>query len=144
MEIGAFEATFSTEMKKRLPHLQAFAFEANPHVFEHFSKSDEIKNSGVEYLHMAVTGYTGNTEFLIRKDIASKVNAVSSLLSRPGSEPEPVLVPCTSLTDYFAKRHFDEEKFCAWIDVEGASLTSLISSSPRDEGSMVAAIEAAA
>lgn len=126
VEIGAYQAAFSTEMKKRLPHLQAFAFEANPHVFEHFSKSDEIKNSGVEYLHMAITGFTGNTEFLIRTDIASKVNAVSSLLSRPGPEPEPVLVPCTSLTDYFAKRHFDEEKFCAWIDVEGASKDVLI------------------
>ena len=126
VEIGAFQATFSIEMKKRLPYVQAFAFEANPHVFEHFAKSDEIKNSGVEYLHMAITGYTGSTEFLLRKDIASEVNAVSSLLRRPGWEPEPILVPCTSLTDHFAKRHFDEEKFCAWIDVEGASKDVLI------------------
>ena len=126
-EIGAFQADFSIAVKRRLPHVQAIAFEANPHNFQHFGNAAKIKSSDINYVHAAIAEHSGTISFHISKrlherDIPS-LTPINSILKRSGqaSESEAVSVPCVTLTDYMTKNALLDKRFSAWIDVEGAS-----------------------
>lgn len=122
-EIGAFEASFSRQVKAEcLPNARIFAFEANPRVFEHF-KPQMALNCGIEYLNLAVADYNGEIEFEIVTTMHGKPtqNAqVNSIMPRTDEyECEKVKVPCVTIDD-FIKQQGVSGQFHAWIDVQGA------------------------
>jgi FkbM family methyltransferase len=126
-EIGAFDARYSVEIRKRLPHVHAIAFEANPYNYASYKNSADILNNGVEYIHSAIANRTGNADFLIQKKLQGEVVDVirgnNSLLPRTedGVEYETASVPVTTLK-YFAEMNDLQTKlFTAWVDVEGAA-----------------------
>jgi FkbM family methyltransferase len=123
-EIGAFDASFSREIKRRLPDTHAIAFEANPYNYETFAP--DAVAAGVEYVHTAVSDSAGFATFNI---IAShgdqqfaRVKGVDSLLQRTftGVTYEQVAVPATTADIVFGQSRFATGRVCLWIDVEGA------------------------
>jgi FkbM family methyltransferase len=122
LEIGAFEASFSREMKRRLPDARVVAYEANPFVHQHFR--DDVVGAGVEYEHKAAGITSGSLEFLVPKDYRGSerdaINQMSSLKTNLSTdEHEQVSVPAVRIDDEFPD--LDKERFVAWIDVEGAA-----------------------
>jgi FkbM family methyltransferase len=125
-EIGAFNAEVSLEMRRH--EIRAIAFEANPFNFNHFSRSEPLNSSGVEYIHKAISKQTGHAIFNIQRAVAGTpvepIRGNNSILMRAEDgvdyEYEPVSVPCITL-DEFRKGHgLQMQTFSAWIDVEGA------------------------
>ena len=107
VEIGAFNATFSVEMRRR--GIRAIAFEANPYNYEHFRKNSNLVNIGVEYLHMAISNWDGHIDFHVQKIVegepVSSIRGNNSLMIRnqDGVEYEQVSVPCASLASFLRK-----------------------------------------
>jgi FkbM family methyltransferase len=124
VEIGAFNAKFSIDMRRR--GFRAIALEANPHNFEHFRKDPELASSGVEYLHLAISGTDGFIDFQLQKKVAGveadPVRGNNSILIRntDGIEYDVINVPSASLAGFFRNHGLDGKSFSAWIDVEGA------------------------
>jgi FkbM family methyltransferase len=125
VEIGAFDASFSLEMKRRLPEVHAVAFEANPYNFA-------VCNAGaleasVEYLHMAVADVDGAITFNVIAGQGDQrfpqVKGNDSLLQRnvANVEYEQVTVPATTANRFFSQPRFLDSRFSMWIDVEGAA-----------------------
>ena len=124
-EIGAHEATFSCEIKKKLPNVSAHAFEANIHVFNRYA--DQMPD-GVFYINQAVGGDEEDKKFYIPRSIMQSAgelrltenNPVSSLRMREakGVEYETITCQCTTLD----RLHEDVgwASSVLWIDVEGA------------------------
>jgi FkbM family methyltransferase len=121
VEIGAFDARFSAEMRRR--GIKPIAFEANPASFGLFR---HMVDREIEYLHLAVTDHVGTVAFQIQTSVGgepvSRRRGDNSLLRRSATdvEYEEVQVPCTSLDAFFHDRGLQEAEFSAWIDVEGA------------------------
>lgn len=124
-EIGAFDATFSKEMKRRLPQLRAVAFEANPYNYEAMARA--ARAAGVDYVHSAVGEVNGAVTFNIQAAYAgqpmARVKGEDSLLLRtaPGLTYEAVTVPSTTADRFFSRPSYADGRICLWIDVEGAS-----------------------
>jgi FkbM family methyltransferase len=124
LEFGAFEANFSADMRRL--GIRAIALEANPYNFEYFRNHPNLVESGVEYLHTAVSNTEGHIEFHIQKalngEAVDPVRGNNSLFIRAqdGVEYETVTVPSTSLAELFRKNGCAGQSFSAWIDVEGA------------------------
>ncbi len=124
VEIGAFNAKFSIEMKRR--GFRAIAFEASPHNYEFFRKDPDLASSGVEYLHTAISRKDGFIDFQVQRKIdgvdADPVRGNNSILfrNRDGIEYETASVPSASLTGFFQAHGLEGKSFSAWIDVEGA------------------------
>ncbi len=128
LEIGAHEADFSRWMKEAAPEARVVAFEANPFVHEKFAAAHD--DSGVEYLHLAISETHGTVELGIpvgfhnqdkgRRFRKTKTNRMASLAShRYAEDVDTVTVPSTPLDDFVSVA--DDEVIVAWIDVEGAS-----------------------
>lgn len=121
LEVGAFEATFSKKMKEKYPEVSVIALEANPRVFEHFSK--RLEATGVEYKHIAASAAKGHVDIFIPTSIAGKempkIGRMGSLLevSLKDSRTERVTVPCDTLDSILLQKEFNNA--CIWIDVEG-------------------------
>lgn len=60
VEVGAFEAASSKEMKSIYPQVTAIAAEANSAVFSHFQ--DAAIAAGVDYRNVAITAMHGPVE----------------------------------------------------------------------------------
>src|SRR6185295_2588475 len=60
LEIGAFEAGFSKGLAKVLAGTKLLAFEANPHVYQHFAPTMPL---GVRYINKAVGAVQGAKPF---------------------------------------------------------------------------------
>jgi FkbM family methyltransferase len=124
LEIGAYEASFSCEMKRRLPTADVWAFEANPHVFSVFKENKLINAYGVKYINAAVSENTGEVELIIPTSIKSVTkpltNRMGSLnhLRISKSESTRIRVPSINLDSYLAP--IEGKSLAMWIDVEGA------------------------
>lgn len=128
LEIGAHEARFSRWIKADVPTARAIAFEANPHVHQKYAESHA--DSGVEYLHLAVSETAGTVELGIPREFLNeekgrrykkpRTNRMASIASHVRAEEvETVSVPSTPLDSFLEVG--DDDVIVAWIDVEGAS-----------------------
>jgi len=123
-EIGAFDASFSRDIKRRLPNTHAIAFEANPYNYEAFAP--DAAAAGVEYVHAAVSDAVGSVTFNIIASYGdqkfTRVKGVDSLLQRTaaGVTYEQVTVPATTADVVLGHSRFATGSVCLWIDVEGA------------------------
>lgn len=125
-EIGAFEASFSLQIKKQIPQIRAIAFEANPFNFKHWSENSNF--SSIEYIFMAITDHEGVTQFSLQDFVKAngktieKVRGNNSLMQRADNSInyQSVNVPCDTLDSFASKNGLSGKRACAWIDVEGA------------------------
>ena len=122
VEVGAFDAAFSRRMKARYSDARCVALEANPRVFDRFQ--DEVRATGVDYLHLAASAGSDNINFFIPETIAGcdrpHVSRMGSLnkISAKNSTMAEVTVPAIALDDLLV--HTPADQICMWIDVEGA------------------------
>lgn len=121
LEVGAFEAAFSQKMKRKYPDVPVIALEANPRVFEYYSKN--IRPTGVEYKHIAAGAMKGHVDIFIPTSIAGKempqIGRMGSLLevSLKDSRTERATVPCDTIDNIISDIDFGNA--CIWVDVEG-------------------------
>jgi hypothetical protein len=98
VEIGAHEASFSCDIKRRLPSATVIAVEANQHVYEHYGATRRIASSGIVYELCAIADMDGWVELNIPTLVAGTkkplTNMMASLgqLAIPNSEHETVTV----------------------------------------------------
>jgi FkbM family methyltransferase len=124
-EIGAFDASFSQEMKRRLPEVHAVAFEANPYNFE--ACGGAAREASVEYLHMAIADRDGEITFNVIAGQGDQkfpqVKGNDSLLQRNvgNVDYEQVVVPAITANRFFGAPRFADSRISMWIDVEGAA-----------------------
>lgn len=123
IEVGAFEAKFSTDMAARHPNLPVLAAEANPRVHAEFA--ERLARTGVDYRHVAVSSRAGRLRFNIPEVVKGtdmpRVGRMGSLreLSIPDSRSETVEVDALTLDELAAD--VPGADGCLWIDVEGAA-----------------------
>lgn len=127
IEVGAYEAAFSLEMKKKFPRASIVAVEANPRVFQHFS--DKVNKQDVTYLNLAVDEETAEIDFFIPEVIAGNKMPFAG---RMGSTREVGLRESESSKVTVSAKTLDSiaedirgEKLCLWVDVEGAAEKAL-------------------
>lgn len=126
-EIGAFDAMFSVQMKKIVPGIRAVAFEANPYNYEYIKKKEYILESGVEYIHSAVSDVVGKVSFYVQRSrngrSMSLVRGNNSMLERneDGMDYEMVEVESTTIDAFFDSEKINGLNAAVWIDVEGAT-----------------------
>ena len=124
-EIGAFDASFSLEMKRRLPEVHAVALEANPYNFA--ARSAKALEAGVDYLHTAIADRDGALPFSVMTSYGDRrfpqVKGNDSLLRRNLADVdyEEVVVPATTAKRFFGQPRFLDSRISLWIDVEGAA-----------------------
>lgn len=135
IEVGAWRAEFSQEIKSKLPDIDAWAFEANEHNYK--ANVASAYKAGVHYTHLAVTNYVGMTRFMMQERTLDgraygKEIGNNSLLQRTEGNivyhaPQ---VGCTALDAFFidSERVTATDRICLWIDVEGASKEVLTAS----------------
>lgn len=122
VEVGAFDAAFSRRMKARYSDVRCVALEDNPRVFDRFQ--DEVRATGVDYVHFAASAGSDNINFFIPETIAGcdrpYVSRMGSLnmISAKNSTMAEVAVPAIALDDLLVPTPADQ--ICMWIDVEGA------------------------
>ena len=127
LEIGAFDARFSREIRARHPQAKVIAFEANPYNHAHWTQHGGFEALGIEYRHTAISGSDGTAEFQVQSTWydkeAPRVKGNDSLLARTetGIGYEPVSVPARRLDTVTAAPDLAGCDFSLWIDVEGAS-----------------------
>ncbi|MFD6321033.1 FkbM family methyltransferase [Methylorubrum thiocyanatum] len=132
LEIGAFEAAFSARVKQRKPEIKAFAFEANPHNFTHFSGRHGEESSGVNYMHLAISDHDGTETMHLQTfregHDAPLIKGDDSLLPRTksGVEYDVREVPSLTLDSWAQKNGFISSTMALWIDVEGAASKVLL------------------
>lgn len=129
VEAGAFNGATSRMIKQVLPAADVYAFEANPYNYDQFNPL--FDNTGVNYVHLAISGQSGQATFKIHTDVNGtnlpRVKGNDSLLFRTEDNVtyEQVTVPCTTLDDYFSNNINNFNSIAMWIDLEGAAYPAL-------------------
>ncbi|WP_084420419.1 FkbM family methyltransferase [Henriciella litoralis] len=122
LEVGAYDAGFSKSFKRKYPDSSVIAFEANPHVYERFSKN--VQAQGVDYRHLCIGPENGELKIRIPRDFKGTErpaeNQMASLMSNLHTDnTEEVKVACETLDSYATSSA--DDRFALWIDVEGAT-----------------------
>lgn len=135
IEVGAWQAEFSHEIKNKLPEIDAWAFEANEYNYK--ANVANAYKAGVHYTNMAITNFSGTTRFMMQEQtldgrVYGKEIGNNSLLQRTEGNiiyHAPHVV-CTTLDAFFieSERVTATDRICLWIDVEGASKEVLTAS----------------
>lgn len=144
-EVGAFEANFSREMRRRFPNAEVWAFEANPFNYEHYKSS--IKD--INYLNLAISNTNETIRFYLQdknlKDNSEieKVRGNNSILSRNDSTVSytDVEVESVMLDSFIEENKLIDKKISLWIDVEGANKNVLVGFENYIENSLSILIE---
>lgn len=122
-EIGAFNAEFSRRISPLLPGTQIYAFEANPYNHRRFEVL--VSNTGVKYIHSAISNEVGTVTFNLQKSIDGEsvdpIRGNNSLLERnqEAVDYEKITVPCNTVDSYFSNLIGSKASIAMWIDVEG-------------------------
>jgi len=148
-EVGAFESDFSKKIKKQIPKIECWAFEANPYNFEYFSKRNHFYSIGINYINLAVSNETGEIDFYIQDKILStneeidKIRGNNSILNRCDENISYIStrVKSISLNDFFKNFNLVDKTKSLWIDVEGASENVLVGCSKSFENILSIMIE---
>jgi FkbM family methyltransferase len=122
LEIGANEASFSREVRRRLPGAETIAFEANPYVYREFSAA--LGDQGVDYRLLAVSDISGEVELKIPTRVGGAekplTNGMASLMTLGAANSDHISLRIDSVTlDDVAGE--DDRNSVWWIDVEGAA-----------------------
>jgi FkbM family methyltransferase len=125
IEAGAFEANASMTVKSKIPSCQVYAFEANPDNYNHFKEN----LGAINYVQTAVSNYVGNIVFKQQATGANglifpKVRGNNSLKSRTRDKEtqyNDLVVPCTTLDDFFHDKINNTDIVGMWVDLEGAA-----------------------
>lgn len=121
IEVGAFEAAFSVELKKSYPNQHFLALEANPLVFDNFKSS--VIAAGVDYRHLAATSQRTEIEIHIPEIVAGnpmpEIGRMGSLnpIGIKNSRTKAVPVQGIPLDEFLDEFNF--QNGAIWIDVEG-------------------------
>lgn len=126
LEIGAYDAGFSTRMAKA--GVRAFAFEASPYNYRRFSETLLRVGPLLSYRHCAISDTDGAATFEIKARVdgqeVAREAGNNSLLRRSDEvgaiEYESVTVPSLRLESFLRAEGLTDHSFSAWIDVEGA------------------------
>ena len=115
IEVGCYEGSASKYLSKKMPNCFVTAYEANPINFKHFSK--DLKNYNINYVHNAISNFTGETTFHLLN--SKKTNIKSSLSERTKAKKTvPVSVNCNTLNElHYNNNH--NHTYSMWIDAEG-------------------------
>lgn len=118
LEIGAREASFSREMRRRSPEITVAAFEASPLTFAHFSKNTPFEQENIQYHNMAVSDTDGPVNFnlVLESDFLSGRNSLHSRADLPSHQIEVQAVRGDTIL-----QNWPEAEISLWIDVEGAA-----------------------
>jgi FkbM family methyltransferase len=135
VEVGAFSAAFSRDVRTLQPDARVVAFEANPYNHSQFASEHGFEQLGIEYLLRAVSDRDGTTEFLLHTSVGDvqipQVAANHSLLRRtePKVKYEKAVVETVRLDTYFADELKTDATFSLWVDVEGATRSAFAGAS---------------
>jgi FkbM family methyltransferase len=121
LEIGAYEAKFSRDMKAAYPNAEVLALEANPRVHALFV--DQLADTGVHYVHKAAGSGPGQAKFFIPEVIAGSkmpyAGRMGSLRETTQRESEMTEVEVEVTTLDLLAADMPGTELCLWIDVEG-------------------------
>jgi FkbM family methyltransferase len=124
LEVGAHEASFSQEMRRRLPNATIFAFEANPHVHEKYKDHIYRSCADINYEWRAISDSDEELELFIptsirgvKRPLANRMGSLN-LLRNSKVEGTVVRVPGGTLDGILS--HHIGKSVALWIDVEGA------------------------
>jgi FkbM family methyltransferase len=123
IEAGAKDAASSRRARRLLDPKRVVAFEANPFTHKRFAAVNGGE-SGVEYIHMALSETPGTVTFNVLRtdDGTPRADGQASLLKRENEKSKgfvEVTVDATTLDDYFTGHEYDRSAI--WVDVEGAA-----------------------
>lgn len=130
LEIGAFEADFSRNMKNIFPTSKVYAFEASPYCYENYKNL----NSSIEYLNLAISDKEGEIYFSLQdKNISDqseieKVRGNNSILDRNDDTIiyKKISVKSITFDSFIEKESLLNLLTSLWIDVEGANKNVLL------------------
>lgn len=131
IELGAFSADFSRNIKNKYNNMKVFAFEANPYNFEFFSEKYEFDKLGIEYINKAVSDKEEVLNFNIQRKIKdrelSPIRGNNSIMERnqENTDYENVLVNTISISNFVIENQIESERIVLWVDVEGANEKAL-------------------
>lgn len=118
LEVGAYTGEQSIYISEQLPDTKVFAYEANPYNYAKYA----VSKKNLQYVHQAVSNYTGNTTFYLQTKRDPKktkyIRGNNSLLKRNDEKTiyEEVIVKCDTLDNMFCDA---KGSFALWIDAEG-------------------------
>lgn len=136
-DIGANDGNTAIEIRNINKEIKVFGFEANPFIYS--ENREKMKNLEIEWHNIAVTDSTGiikiyvprtlskayiNGELVEMQIIESENTGKSSLLVRNEQATyDEYNVDGYTLDEFIIKENIliPENKFCLWIDVEGAA-----------------------
>ncbi len=124
LEVGAYEGGFSRDIKRRCPDIEAYAFEANPHVFNKFQS--DLSEAGVKYLNLCANISNDPVEIKIPKDYLGterkNVNQMASIFTNSDSENYEVhKINAVRVDEYIqTQTNINRGGIVTWVDVEGA------------------------
>jgi FkbM family methyltransferase len=124
LECGANDAALSRRMRKKVPHCEVIAFEANPETFRTFGARHDFMAEGVDYRNLALAAKDGRIPFRMYTSIGdeklAKTDGRHSLLLRHvDSEYVETEIEARTLDGLF--EHQADRRFSILIDVEGAT-----------------------
>lgn len=144
LELGAAEASFSREVRPKVPKASVHAFEANPYVYRKHCR--EAAEAGVDYRNLAVGPRSGQTTFKVgrAKDgqslSPSKTN--NSVLTKPADiDYEDVEVAMTTVDDFIAGEGLEGRSSAMWVDVEGLAFEVLTAARATLPGALALMVE---
>ncbi len=125
IEIGAFSAQFSRDLKEINKTIISYAFEANPYNYNYFNEKYSFKD--INYFNIAISNVNKNIIFNMQKSIHGKnippVVGNNSLLKR--SNPDVIYteieIESITLNAFFKKNNLEGKNVVLWVDVEGAT-----------------------
>lgn len=135
IEIGAFEANFSKQMKKKFTcNVECWAFEANPYNFDYFRNLEDFHSLGINYVNLAISDKTDEINFYLQdkdKSTGVEINKIvgnNSILNRNDENIsyDSVAVKSMSLDDFLYKFNLEKSNKSIWVDVEGANKNVLM------------------
>jgi len=122
LEIGAFDASFSVNMKQIYPMSNVTAFEAGKYNYDKYRRS--VSSIGVDYLNMAISNQEGCIDFYVRDSSDNDgVFGANGIIKRTDEKSyrEVHQVECCSLDVFLSDKRMLNSSKAMWIDVEGSA-----------------------
>jgi FkbM family methyltransferase len=129
VEAGAFKATISKKLSKKLKNTKVLAIEANPYNYNAFKSG--FDNTNVTYIHAAISELDGTQiPFYVNKDIKSVIAGNNSIKRKTRDKDYEIqYVNSLTLNTILNMNGFDKDthKICMWMDLEGAAYEGILS-----------------
>jgi len=128
-EIGAYDAEFSINLRKRMKDIKIYAFEASKDNFEHFTRARNFHNKNIKYLNLALSDKTGDIDFFMQdknldtNEMYTKIIPNNSLHKRKEEniQYQQIRISSETLENFALSEKIDKESNSMWIDVEGSN-----------------------